>query len=229
MNAHPRRDCANHVNYHVYVHVRVPYGPAVRSRERAMDTGSSSDETPGSSAGTYVTQTGTEETATEASSSGKRPCAKKTRYACTFNPESSKYAWARVSRKGPSFAFCTVCSRDISVAYGGTKDLHRHEQTAVHLGGNRSVAGTLPLISFFSKPGPKRMDSVVEAEVKFVFFLGEHYLAISLADHCSKLFPSLFPDSAIARAFKCGRTKATAILKVIADEVMKELQGRLQQ
>ena len=69
---------------------------------------------------------------------------------------------------------------------------------------------------------------MVEAEVKFGFFLGEHYLAFSIADHCSKLFSSLFPDSPIAKMFKCGRTKATAILKVIADEVMKELISRIQ-
>ena len=67
------------------------HGQIVRvGRPESLAHGSSSDETPGSSAGTYVTQTGTEETGTEASSSVKRPCAKKTRYACTFNPESSK-------------------------------------------------------------------------------------------------------------------------------------------
>ena len=73
------------------------------------------------------------------------------------------------------------------------------------------------------------MDSAVEAQVKFVFFLGEHYLAFLLADHCLKLFPSLFPDSTIGRTFKCGCTKATAIFKVVDDEVMKELCGHLQQ
>jgi hypothetical protein len=73
------------------------------------------------------------------------------------------------------------------------------------------------------------MESVIEAEVKFGFFLAEHYLAFNIADHCSKLFPSLFHDSAIAKAFKCGRTKATAIVKVLALEVMKDICGRLQQ
>ena len=135
-----------------------------------MDTGSSSsDETPGSASASAdsVTETGIDERENEASSSDQRPCVKKARYAYTFHPESSKFAWAKVSRKGLSFAFCTVYSRDISVSYGGTKDLHRHEQTAAHQGRSRSVAGRLPLTCFFCKPGPKRMDSVVEAEVKF--------------------------------------------------------------
>ena len=88
------------------------------------------------------------------------------------------------------------------------------------------MASTSSITSYFNQPGPRRMESVIEVEVKFGFFLAEHYLAFNIADHCSKLFPSLFHDSAIANAFKCGRTKATAIIKVIAKEVMS---GRLQQ
>ena len=34
----------------------------------------------------------------------------------------------------------------------------------------------------------------------------------------------MFPDSAIAEDFKCGRTKATAILKVIAQDIQKKVQ-----
>ena len=141
---------------------------------------------------------------------------KRARYSCTFNPDSTRFPWAKVSRKGPTFAYCGVCSRDISVAYGGTKDLCKHENRAVHTSGTRSVACTSALTSYFNQPGPRRMESVIEAEVKFGFFLAEHYLAFNIADHCSKLFPSLFHDSAIAKAFKCGRTKATAIVKVLA-------------
>ena len=154
---------------------------------------------------------------------------KRARYACTFNPDSTRFPWAKVSRKGPTFAYCSVCSRDISVAYGGTKDLCKHENRAVHTSGTRSVACTSALTSYFNQPGPRRMESVIEAEVKFGFFLAEHYLAFNIADHCSKLFPSLFHDSAIAKAFKCGRTKAPAIVKVLALEVMKDICGRLQQ
>lgn len=32
----------------------------------------------------------------------------------------------------------------------------------------------------------------------------------------------MFPDSSIAKDFKCGRTKATALLKVISREIHKE-------
>jgi hypothetical protein len=78
-----------------------------------------------------------------------------------------------------------------------------------------------------SGPGPRRDQAVVKAEVKFSYFIGEHHLALAVADHCSKLFSSMFPDSEIARAFKCGRTKATATLKVIAQDMIKNVVERI--
>ena len=67
----------------------------------------------------------------------------------------------------------------------------------------------------------------MKAEVKFSYFIGEHHLALAVADHCSKLFSSMFPDSDIARAFKCGRTKATATVKVIAQDMIGEIMERM--
>jgi hypothetical protein len=37
----------------------------------------------------------------------------------------------------------------------------------------------------------------------------------------------MFPDSAIAKDFKCGRTKATAILKVIAQDAWGSIEAAL--
>ena len=114
-----------------------------------MDTGSSSEDmlcTTTSMSSSETNVAGADDTSP--SSDTSRPCAKRPRYACTFHPESNTFPWAKVSRKGPSYAFCKICSRDISVAYGGNKDLHKHELTAVHQGGSRSVAGTLPLTTF---------------------------------------------------------------------------------
>ena len=127
-----------------------------------------------------------------------------------------------MSRKGPSFAYCTLCSYDVSIAYGGTKDLRKHEQTALHQSASRSVAGTSSPKTYFpaQSSGPKRELATIEAEIKFPYFIGEHHLALALADHCSQLFPSLFPDSPIARSFRRSRTKATAVVKVVAQKVM---------
>ena len=149
-------------------------------------------------------------------------------YTRTFHPESNTYDWARVSRKGPSYAFCSLCKRDISVAYGGQKDLRKHEATTVHMPASRAVCTSASLRDYISSgPGPRRDQAVVKAEVKFSYFIGEHHLALAVADHCSKLFPRMFPDSDIARAFKCGRTKATATVKVIAQDIIRNIVERI--
>ena len=156
------------------------------------------------------------------------PIRKKPRYTCTFHPESNTYDWARVSRKGPSYAFCSLCKRDISVAYGGQKDLRRHKATALHTSASTAVRTSASPRDYVSLgPGPRRDHAVVKAEVKFSYFIGEHHLALTVADHCSKLFPSMFPDSDIARAFKCGRTKATATVKVIAQDMIQNIVERI--
>ena len=70
---------------------------------------------------------------------------KRPRYSCTFHPESNKFTRATVSRKGPTYARCTVCNRDVSVAYGGTKDLRKHEQTRIHQAVKNSQSGATSL------------------------------------------------------------------------------------
>ena len=51
--------------------------------------------------------------------------------------------------------------------------------------------------------------------------------ALSLADHATKLFTSVFPDSTIAKEFKCGCTKFTAILRVIAQDIRSGIESAL--
>ena len=134
----------------------------------------------------------------ESSTDGESP-PKRPKYACTFRPGNNSFPWAKVSRKGPSYALCTVCSRDISVAYGGMKDLRKHEQTKLHKSSSSSISASSSLSTFFgsarSRPCPKRERTVVEAELKFAYFIGERYLALNVGDHCSQLFCSIFPDT----------------------------------
>ena len=111
---------------------------------------------------------------------------------------------------------------------GGQKDLRRHEATTLHTSASKDVRTSTSIRDFIgSGPGPRRDQAVVKAEVKFSYFIGEHHLALAVADHCSKLFSSMFPDSDIARAFKCGRTKATATVKVIAQDMIGEIMERI--
>ena len=52
-----------------------------------------------------------------------------------------------------------------------------------------------------------------EAEARWSMFVSKHNLAFMHSDHATKLFQKMFPDSEIAKAFACGRTKTTAIVK----------------
>ena len=102
--------------------------------------------------------------------------------------------------------YCGVC-----LGQSGTKD---HEQTNLHIKSQQDFSALTFLL---------RKESVIMAEIKFGYFLGEHHLPLLLADHCNQLFRSMFPDSTIAKDFKCGHTKATAIiLKVISQEIHKQ-------
>ena len=119
---------------------------------------------------------------------------------------SSFRSWAKESRKGSTYAFCVKCSRDV---LGGTL----HEQTSLH---GRASSNSMSLQSYFG--GPTHAMAVIEAEVKF------GYIPFLLAD---QLFQPMFPDSAIAKSFKCSCTKATAILKVIALDVLQQIRDVL--
>lgn len=64
------------------------------------------------------------------------------------------------------------------------------------------------------------------AEVLFANFLVEHDLSFNIADHASKLFTKMFPDSTLASGFQCGRTKATALVKEVLGPTAKQTVSR---
>ena len=62
------------------------------------------------------------------------------------------------------------------------------------------------------------------AEVKAAGFLAEHSLPFTTADHLGSLFKSIFPDSIIAKAYSCGKTKASCTLnRAIAPDMQSIL------
>ena len=56
-------------------------------------------------------------------------------------------------------------------------------------------------------------DQVTRAEVLFGAFVAEHNLPFAVAEHFSQLVKKMFPDSDIAKRFRCGKTKVTQIIK----------------
>ena len=70
---------------------------------------------------------------------------------------------------------------------------------------------------------------ITTAEFYFTAFIAEHNLPFLAADHFKKLCKVMFPDSKIAVAFSCGRTKTSAIVThapapALYDDVIKHCQ-----
>ena len=64
----------------------------------------------------------------------------------------------------------------------------KHKHTRVHQTSQKSQSGVSSLTSYFSSAcGPIREPCVIEAEVKFAYFLGEHHIPLSISDQCAKL------------------------------------------
>ena len=57
---------------------------------------------------------------------------KKQKIACKYRQEWSRYRM-KSSKKGVSYAFCTVCSVDISIAGGGQHEIERHMKKNLHV------------------------------------------------------------------------------------------------
>ena len=56
-------------------------------------------------------------------------------------------------------------------------------------------------------------ESITRAELLFASFIAEHNLPFMLADHFNHLLKAMFPDSQIAKGFRCAATKTTCIVK----------------
>ncbi|RUS75869.1 hypothetical protein EGW08_016358 [Elysia chlorotica] len=63
---------------------------------------------------------------------------------------------------------------------------------------------------------------VARAEALFTAFITEHNFPLAVADHAGELFRKMFPDSAIAKKYRCARTKTRGLVGVLAKEGKQE-------
>ena len=139
------------------------------------------------------------------------PAAKKRKYAGSYQPSWNELfkGTIRESKLGSQHAWCTVCCRDIKVAASGVYDVREHIKSKLH---ERQLH--CGQVTNFFKPRPAdSADSTTKAEVLFANFVAEHNLPALLADHFTDLARLMFPDSDIAKRFRCKRTKTTQIVK----------------
>ena len=98
-------------------------------------------------------------------------------------------------------------------------DVKRHIDTKKHADSDKTPKSA-SIMDFFQSANSSTQEElrrkVTRAEVLVAGFLVEHNIALSAADHATQLFKEAFPDSDIAKQFKCGRTKTTQIVKTLA-------------
>ena len=118
-----------------------------------------------------------------------------------------RYLWYNV---GNTYARCTICGIDISVAHGGRNDVTKHIGVKSHREKSAASSSSRSLSTFFE---PSASVKVIEAETRWALFVAHHNIAFLSSDHATRLFTHMFSDSKIAKNFSCGRTKCTAIIK----------------
>ncbi|CAC5399070.1 unnamed protein product [Mytilus coruscus] len=114
------------------------------------------------------------------------------------------------SNTGDSHAYYKLCNKDFRIDHGGLNDVNKHTNTAMHIKNIQTQNSTKSASNFCTRPDHNR---VTKAEIVFAYFIAQHNLPFSFADHFTKICKVMFPDSKIATKFSCGRTKTTQIVK----------------
>ena len=90
----------------------------------------------------------------------------------------------------------------------GGYDVHEHLKSKLH---ERQLK-CAQMTTYFKPKCQDSGDAATRAEVTFCYFVTEHNLPALLAVHFTDLAREMFPDSEIAKKFKCTRTKTTQII-----------------
>ena len=96
------------------------------------------------------------------------PPKRKKHIASKFQPEGKRFRLS-ASKKGPSFAFCTVCGVDFAIAGSGVHEVKRHCETAEH---KRLLDGVLAKPSILAMMARASTDSLKEKTIKSELFFG---------------------------------------------------------
>lgn len=135
------------------------------------------------------------------------------KWPCIQSTSTSKYKFV-----------CTLCQCLVSCEHQGERDVRRHIEGKKHCDNIRGLEGQQQIGTFFRPASHPIHEKVTRAEVKVTTLLAHHNIPIAFSDHLSPLFKEIFPDSEIAKAYSCARTKTTCILNgALATSLRKSL------
>ncbi|XP_047226593.1 uncharacterized protein LOC124871367 [Girardinichthys multiradiatus] len=116
-----------------------------------------------------------------------------------------------------------ICNCDFSVSHGGRNDISQHEKSTKHKRWLEAQKHAQAMSTFVTR-NTTEADQVINAEVKMAMLCAKNNVAFNFCDDFNKCVAEMFPDSAIARKFSAGKTKATQLIKgAIATELDDEL------
>ena len=142
----------------------------------------------------------------------KRPCLFRSKTCGGRFKKSWDIPFLEPSKKGEKFAYCTLCSRDFSVAHGGLNDATHHCESSGHQKKYSEFKSNSSLTTYFRESSQSHKSRVLAAEVMMAQFVALHDVPFQAADHLTDLFQSMFPDSRIAADFSSTHTKTKAII-----------------
>lgn len=146
------------------------------------------------------------ENETEATPSAKK---RKCMYRKTWE---SDYWWVKGVEGDTERAFCDLCKTSFSIGHGGEYDVKRHRLTETHKKRVQQKETSKSIDAFLRPKNDSLEDKVTAAEVTNVYHTVQHATSYRSGECGTKLAPTIYPDSDIAKRMTCGRTKAEAIV-----------------
>lgn len=106
--------------------------------------------------------------------------------------------WFNLYLKGETYAHCSICGSDFSVAHGGKNVIIAQIEGAIHKQYLTASTSSSSLTLFFA---PQTSNVQTETETRWSLFIAKHNLAFLTSDHANNimLLPKMFSDSAIAK------------------------------
>nr|XP_055037244.1 uncharacterized protein LOC129424964 [Misgurnus anguillicaudatus] len=135
------------------------------------------------------------------SSNKKRKCGYKKDW-------ESEYLWLKGVEGDTERAFCDLCK----TSFSGEYDVKRHRLTETHKKRVQQKETSKSMDAFLRPKNDFLADKVTAAEMTSVYHTVQHATSYRAGDCGTKLAPTIYPDSDIAKRMACGRTKAEAIV-----------------
>ncbi len=124
----------------------------------------------------------------------------------------NEYLWLKGVEGDTERAFCDLCKMSFSIGHGGEYDVKRHRLTETHKKRVQQKETSKSMDAFLQPKNDFLADKVTAAEVTIVYHTVQHATSYRAGDCGTKLAPTIYPDSDIAKRMACGRTKAEAIV-----------------